>query len=188
MLAPTDRIRLFVSKVEHLESLSYVKTLLTTGSGITMDFTGSRMAGMRFRGPEREQVDAFVNTLRMFMQNNDSVSIANVATAVDKLPLPREDTQAFRDARGILNEYLDARCAGWFGQRPETNREVLETVLYGELSHTSETARSRYMSWRETVGPRLVHLQFVDITRFYLSGLQAMARVCRRLLEAVDPV
>jgi hypothetical protein len=184
---PADRIRLFVSKVEYLESLSYVETLLTKGSGVTLTIGPSPTSGVQFRGPQREQVDAFVNTLRMFMQNNDSVSIANVAAAVDQLPLPQEDTQAFRDVRRILNEFLDSKCAGWFGQRPETNRDVLETVLYGELSHTNEAARDRYFSWVEAIGPRLVHLQFVDVTQTYLAALQAMARVCRRLLAAIEP-
>jgi hypothetical protein len=182
--AGADVLRLFVRKVEYLESLSFVGALSDPGSKLTMDFTGSSLTGLRFAGPSREQIDAFVLTMRLFMQNNDRISIANVAKTIEALELPAELKQPFFECRSILNEYLDSPCSAAPDNPEPTNRQVLETVMYGELCHIDAEARQCYLAWTDSpFAARFLEMQFVAVAKGMLSALRAMAVRCQRIVD-----
>jgi hypothetical protein len=182
----TTTLRLFVQKVEYLDSLSFVRALDDPGSKLRLSFNGSRLAELKFSGPDREQIDAFVNTMRLFMQCNDRLSIANMSRMIDGLPLSEELKGPFAECRAILNDHLDSRSSISLDEGTATNRRVLDTVLYGELSHTNTAARERYLRWTsEPLSARCVEFEFVAQASAFLKCLRVMARTCRRMLEAV---
>jgi len=70
---PTDRLMLFVNRVEHLYELSFVKTL-REGAGVKLSWTDDSGLRVTETGPSPEQIEAAVLTLRMFLQPRDSIS------------------------------------------------------------------------------------------------------------------
>ena len=182
----TSTLRLFVEKVEYLDSLSFVQSLDDPGSKLRLSFNGPRLTELTFSGPRREQIDAFVNTMRLFMQDNDRLSIANMSRMIDGLPLREDLKRSFSECREILNDHLDSRSSMSLDDGTATNRRVLDTVLYGELSHTNTAARERYLRWTsEPLSARFVEFEFVAQASACLKCLRVMARTCRRMLEAL---
>jgi hypothetical protein len=66
-----ETLTLFIEKVERLLSLSIVKTLGHPASRLNFSWTaGSGTLTLATTGPNSEQIDAFVLTMRLFMQDN----------------------------------------------------------------------------------------------------------------------
>src|SRR5260221_3301585 len=71
-------LTLFVEKVEYLESRSLVRTLIEGGSTLNLNWEARDESGVLsvgVAGPNAEQVEAFVLTMRLFMQDNDRISL-----------------------------------------------------------------------------------------------------------------
>jgi hypothetical protein len=146
--AAINKLNLFIEKVKRLQSLSLVSTLLEKGSSFRLSWTAESGAlRLAVTGPEAEQIEAFTLTMRLFMQDNDQISLRNMSMLYELLPMSAELKQYFAMHRANLNEALDRRCMVNVNGDHPTWREVLETVLYGHLSHLIPAHRARYLAW-----------------------------------------
>lgn len=183
-----ERLRLFIAKVEKLQGLSLVKSLIDNGSSFTVSWS-QESAALNYEtvGPSQEQLDAFVLTIRLFIQNNDAVSIHNIAALVESLPSTSELNDYFAKHRANLNAYLDSSGMLVFGTDRPTKREILETVIYGHLSHLEESRRKRYGSWTSVpMMQELVSFEFVGVLVVLLRTLSSMAEIARRIVWQLE--
>lgn len=100
--------------------------------------------------PNNELIEAALMTLRLFMQNNDHISIGNMYNIYDKNPkIPNELKETFVKYRSDLNNFLEQNSL--FStqslilineqERPTEhykNKEILEFLLYGEIAHFTQ--------------------------------------------------
>lgn len=93
------QLELFNLKADKLNSLSFAKTVQDAKSGWTISSKRGEDGLFRVtserRGPDSESIDAFVLTLRMFLQNNDSCSIGNLQACYSNALLPDELCDCF---------------------------------------------------------------------------------------------
>jgi hypothetical protein len=183
-----ERLKLFVEKVERLQSLSLVGSLVERGSRLTFSWTAESGAlTLAAAGPEGEQVEAFVLTMRLFMQDNDQISLRNMARLYEGLPVAEELRKYFAMHRANLNQSLEARCMLSVNGDHPTRREVLETVLYGQLSHLTPSLRERYLSWVQVpMAGAVIDFEFVGVLVLFLRTLGVMAEICRRALAELQ--
>lgn len=177
-----DILNLFVEKVERLQSSSLIRTLLKNGSRLVFSWTDqSGILRTTLSGPHTEQVDAFVLTIRLFMQDNDRISIRNAAKLHDSLPVSADLNKYFAMHRANLNQFLEGHSMiGIDGDRP-TRREVLETVIYGHLSHLDQAKRQRYQAWMANpMAGSVIDFEFVGVLDMFLRTLVVMAEINRR--------
>lgn len=183
-----ELMRLFIDKVEKLTSLSLVTSLIENGSSVHMSVTKeSGVLEIATVGPTGEQVDAFVLTIRMFMQDNDRISIRHTSNVVDGLPVSDHLRKYFRKHRDNLNQYLDASAIFALSTDHPTRREVFDTVLYGNLSHLEATKVARYQAWvTDGILKHLVDFEFIGVIKMFLRTLYAMAEICRRTIWELE--
>jgi len=183
-----EALRLFNTKVEKLQQLSFTKTLLDKPYGLTLSWSAERGRLETTRhGPHHESIDAFVLTIRLFRQDNDVISVRNIASIYNRLPVSTRLRDAFAMHRTNLNQYLDDHS--WISINGQTlsRRDIFETFLYGNLSHLDEAKRELFRQWEQV--PPLVPMlenEFVSVLGYFLSTLRVMAEINRLALEELD--
>jgi len=182
------RLTLFIHKVERLQSLSLVRTLLEGGSSFSISWTAdSGAVDLAVTGPDAEQIDAFVLTMRLFIQNNDQISLHNMARLYEGLPISERLKQNFTMHRGHLNESLQRRCILSINEDNPTMGEVLETILYGQLSHLDPDKRQRYLTWAQfPMAGSIIHFEFVGVLMQFVRTLVALAANARCALAELE--
>ncbi|MEP6779593.1 MAG: hypothetical protein ABJC26_06855 [Gemmatimonadaceae bacterium] len=86
-------------------------------------------------------------TLRLFVENNESISIGRVATRFELLPLPDELSRP--DARTKLNAYLDGPNKLITAGSELGHRHILLNFLHEQIAHASANKKEKFDRWRE---------------------------------------
>lgn len=102
------------------------------------------------RHPSQEEVDAFVNNIRFFIQNNEATSFQNLAESYHELPLPDELKREFNDCWARLNHWLDSKSSLGMNGAPLTHRVVFDTFIYGNVAHQNAAKRQLFDEWRQS--------------------------------------
>jgi len=136
-----NSLKLFNEKAEKLERLSFIETISKYSSGFSIKIN-KREDGLydliqERRGPLEEAIDAFVLTIRFFIQDNEATSFRNLARLYECAPVDKEIKNDFINVRRQLNEYLDSNSGMAITVNEETlnHRKILDIVIYGGLSH-----------------------------------------------------
>lgn len=143
-------LNLFNEKVDRLEKNSFVKHIFSQKTGVTISSKKNEEVKIEKRFPEKESIESFVLTLRYFIQDNEKISFRNIGKIYDKLPDNNQKKDFFQDARNKLNNFLDTpdnQLSIKENDRVLTNREIFDTIIYGELAHTNENKREIYKRW-----------------------------------------
>lgn len=146
-----DGLRLFNEKADRLLSSKFWKTFLREGTGISIRFYRKGTITVTRRGPDQDEIEAFILTLRFFVQDNETSSFRNLADAYEILPISQEAKQEFSNARDALNSYLDSSLpfkVTLYG-KTYTNREILEVFVYGGFAHANPEKKELFDKWME---------------------------------------
>jgi hypothetical protein len=157
---------LFVEKTNKLKALSFNEALKDLKLNISWkkgeDFEVHRA------GPTNEQIDAFVLTFRLFIQDNDQFSFRWLANnALNDPGVSDHWKQEFSRVRNEMRQYLD-KCPPiqTFIQEdaPPTHRDILNVFVYGDLSHVSDDKRALFRKWMShPIIPEVLQLEFIQI-------------------------
>ena len=140
-------LQLFNEKADKLESGSFTKKL--ENSGLTISAKLGQPVQAQRHGPDDESIDAFVLTMRFFVQDNESTSFRNMADLYSKLPVSAELAQKFNDARAKTNADLDKTTPINLNKVDLTYRAVYEVFLWGGLAHANAKKKAVYDSWAQ---------------------------------------
>ncbi|MBW4538198.1 MAG: hypothetical protein KME43_03520 [Myxacorys chilensis ATA2-1-KO14] len=143
-----ETLELFVEKARVLEDRSFTKLIME--HGLSFEIKVGSSSQIEHTIPERESIKASIVTLRMFVQNNDPISIENISNLLNEPTLSREWKELFIEKRDQLNSYLDH--SGGIGivvdEKEFTNREIFDTFVYGSIAHSAKNHRPRYQQWK----------------------------------------
>lgn len=169
-----DKLLLFNEKADKLEGLSFTKGL--ENSGVTISGKLGQPVQAQRHGPDGESIDAFVLTMRFFVQDNEIISFRNMADLYAQLPVNRDLIQKFNDARAKTNASLDTPTSIKLNDASLTYRTILDVFLWGGLAHANSKKKAIYDSWtrnpilfpllqNEFVFALGVHLNMIFFTR-----------------------
>ncbi|MHA1302544.1 MAG: hypothetical protein ACTSQE_04775 [Candidatus Heimdallarchaeaceae archaeon] len=136
-----DVLRYFNEKVNKLLQLTF--TDFVTSKQVKLKLSAKRGEEVKVEHilPGGESFDAFVLTFRFFIQNNEPISIGNMAELYSRLPISEDLKQKFADARIQYNSFLDRNSPLVF-KNPNTEeekrftyREIMDIFIYGGLAH-----------------------------------------------------
>jgi hypothetical protein len=182
------RLRTFNQKAEHLNNSRF---LAAVRSGKTSyRWLGLGGSGVRAERnlPHQEEIEAFVLTLRMFVQDRDGISIRAVATLYERLPLPRALIEEVQKIRSDLNAFLDGLTPFVLQGEALTRRRVMDTMLYGGLSHVDPTKQPEYERWRrDELLFTAIEAEFVDIVCVVTQAVFWVRQANLRASEHLTP-
>lgn len=141
-------LEIFNEKVSQMERFSFVSTLLDNPEAVKFELRNGN-ASLETNGPGEEATAAFAMIFRQFIQNNDPISIGNMAVIYTALQIPQELRDEFSAHRKNINDFLDSDASGFqLSQGPITKRHLIDTILYGGLAHSTGSKRQEYEEWR----------------------------------------
>ncbi len=181
-------LELFNEKAIKLEGLSFTKTVFNQKSGFRIyGEEGQFIKAERF-GPDDESIDAFLFTLRFFVQDNETTSFRNMADIYDKLSVSADLVQKFNEARNKTNEFLDKPAPIKIGKANINYRHVFEVFLYGGLAHANKEKKAVYDSWlaNPVLFPVLEN-EFVYAIATYLQAIFYIREVNKEALTQIKP-
>jgi hypothetical protein len=153
-------LQLFNEKADKLEGLSFIKGL--EKSGVTISWKLGQPIQAERHGPSDESIDAFVLTMRFFVQDNESTSFRNMADLYAELPIDSELVKKFNYARDDTNATLDKATPIRPNNFDLTWRETFEVFLWGGLAHANPKKKAVYDSWaKDSILFPLVQNEFV---------------------------
>ncbi|MFA5061401.1 MAG: hypothetical protein WC494_03755 [Candidatus Pacearchaeota archaeon] len=141
-----NAIKLFNEKAEKLFNLSFTKKLTNSGYSFKFNKDLGRLDGS-IKGPDDEAIDAFITTLRFFIQDNEPSSQRNLAKIYSKKLVPKNLAKEFSNARKATNTFLDSKSIFTINGENVTNRKIFNVFVYGGISHSSY--KKTYDSWNK---------------------------------------
>ncbi len=138
-------LQLFNEKADKLEGLSFTRGL--PDSGVTISGKLGEPIKAQRLGPNDEAIDAFVLTIRFFVQDNETISFRNVADVYASIPVTSDLVEKLNDARAKTNAGLDRQTNINLNGHVLTWREIYEVFLWGGLAHANPKKKAVYDTW-----------------------------------------
>lgn len=191
--------KFFNEKAEKLDRFSFTDKIFNNQTGFKMSFEfGEQPSATSERhGPDEESIDAFLLTLRFFIQNNEEISLQNMSKKYEFLKSnPKIDSRIFdyfESYRSQINSYLDTpHHMLKFKDRDGneiTNRYIFDTFLYGNLAHGTSKPykKEQYDEWKASaVLFPLIENAFVVILGVVLKGIFQIAELNKLAIKQLQ--
>jgi hypothetical protein len=168
-------LELFNEKADQFLSSEFFKQ--ASGGGSIVEFNRESGWDSIHVGPDDESTRALVLTLRLFMQDNDRISLRNMAALYGSLPVSAPVKQEFVAHRSQLNALLDsASHLAITEEGPLTYREIVSIFVYGEYAHVNARYRQTYEDLRTTECFPLFQNCLVDAVVAFARCISALRR------------
>ncbi len=141
---------------------------------------------INYKRQDSEQVDAFLFTLRIFIHKKDSISLNKVGKLISSLDVDKKSRDRYAHQLVALNDYLDNKSMITIGGDNPTNREILETFLFGYLGHVKieKAIYIRYKNWVSHADIKeFLDFLFISILINFVDCLRILTDCCRAIAE-----
>ena len=165
------RLELFNEKVDLIKSFSFSAQVTQNQIGAILDFDRTRGWESIYFGPDEESIHALVNTIRLFIQNNDDMSLSNMDDFYSRLPVSAKLKAEFSEERRKINEALD-RESNWSIEESKnlTFRDILEYFIYRNYSHTNDP-QNIFRDLRQTDFFPAIKAEFITVLKAFIKYL-----------------
>jgi len=185
-------LELFNEKAEKLARLSFIETIFKYNSGVSIKIS-KRDNGLydliqERRGPLEEAVDAFVLTIRFFIQDNEPISLRRLAEIYDIAPIEKKLKEEFILLRNQINTYLDSNSAIAININEEmlNHRKILDIVIYGGLSHANTEKKRKYDFWMKSPLKAIIENDFVCSLTILFKAIKSICDLNKIVIETLE--
>lgn len=134
--------------------------------------------------PDDEAIRAFVLTFRFFIQEREASSFKRLGDTYEKLPISHELKARYTELRRCLNDLLDSSSNLKIFNL--TRRDIIRTMIYGELAHADEEKLATIDGWRkEPFTWALVQFEFSSSLVDVLQYIVAVANLNTKVMEEI---
>lgn len=178
-------LELLIAKVDKLSNYSFFTENRELQFSISVDKDNIKST---LKGPTNEQIDAILLTFRLFIQDNDRISLAKLAktVALDS-SVTNMWKEEFNKSRNAINDFLDALPAIQAeinGQLISSRREIMNVFIYGDLSHMKENKQKKFEEWVSfPPNKALLKFYFIDIIQTVFNIIFYLATISKSEIE-----
>jgi hypothetical protein len=171
-------LRVFNAKAERLNRRGFLASFRAGNTGYDWHWRRGEEVRMERYLPNEDERDAYVLTLRLFVQDRDGFSFRRLERLYPHLGVAPDLVERVRAVRTRVNAYLDAPSQVILNHREPTRREIFEVFLYGGLAHTDPDKWAVFEAWREhAIQWPLVEESFTRTATQVTEGIFQMRRV-----------
>ena len=134
-------------------------------------------------GPEGDEVNSALFTLRMFIQNNDRISIENISNIFQEEPELDSRKSNFEAVRLGLNGELEKKIGiNYFGDH-FTYMEALKLYLYSE-GHTNRECTEKWKEISEVPFAATMYRNAINLAIALLVGnIEVLSNITQEALD-----
>lgn len=176
---------LYIEKADKLRNSNFVKRAVKD-SGVNFSASIGEPTIIKRRGPDDENIEAFVLTFRFFVQDNEKISLRKLKDVFESSIIEEKEKNNYNEARNDLNAYLDG--ATMFNINGVIHRRTLmEVFLYGGLSHANESKKKTYDQWMgNQMLASFMQNEFIVILSEVLNVITFIRNQCEAVLKRVN--
>jgi len=185
-------LELFNEKAEKLGRLSFIKTIFKYNSGVSIKISKGK-SGLydliqERKGPLEEAIDAFVLTIRFFIQDKDSISFRRIAEIYNTAPIEKKIKEEFISLRNQINTYLDSNSAIVIAINKETlnHRKILNIIIYGGLSHADIEKKKKYDFLMKSPLKAIIENDFVCSLTILFKVIKSICNLNKTVIEILE--
>jgi len=172
------RLQLFNEKVNLINEFRFARKVAEEQVGAIAEYKKGNGWKAIYIGPDEESIHAVVNTIRMFIQDNDMLSLKKMDSFYSSLPISNGIRDKFHDARMTLNKELDSRTHWSIEEnRNLTYRDILDIFIYGHYSHTNAKKQRTFKELSETPFFPLMQADFVRVLSYFIKLLNSLKEI-----------
>ena len=150
-----QRLQLFNEMATKLERKGFVEKMLESGVQFTFEFSPNRW-GIKGKieryGPNEDEIDAFLLTLRFFVQDKDGISIRKIAEYYNRhLPIQSFLVQKINDLRAYWHEYMSEKSSVTMDGEDITRSKLFDVFLWGGFAHPNPAKKAIYDEWSKRI-------------------------------------
>jgi hypothetical protein len=180
-------LKLFNEKVAVLDGSSFADAMLRSESAFMFSWKAGENAEAILVGAEGESVDAAFLTLRMFLQDNDRISIRNIARLYADEQALKLFKSEFSNKRNQINALLDRDCGVNFPGKHYSNGKILDLLIYGSKAHTNPAKELELRKLLASPFTSKLYLHLVNIAAANLiNGLKELAKINQKALSSIE--
>ncbi len=172
--------------------MSFVETIRKYNSGFSIEIS-KRKDGLydliqERRGPLEEAIDAFVLTIRFFIQDNEAISFKNIASLYECTPVNNKIKTDFNNIRKQLNDYLDSNSGMAITINDETlnHRNILDIITYGNLSHANPQKKEKFNFWVRSPLKAMLENDFVSSLTVLFSAIKSIYKLNTIVIDILE--
>ncbi len=140
-----SHLKLYNERAIKLKESSFLKSVQE--SNVTLRLLGNPFRVVREGGAGQEVMEAFVLSLRLFMQDRDGLSFRKIEDLYNSVPVGPQLKNEITEIRTSLSVYLDGSSPLVINDKAISRRELLTVWLNGEIAHVNREHRARLKSW-----------------------------------------
>ena len=176
------RLQRFIGKATEVYESRYAQELQQPIS-VSVNFNVKEGIATSSRtGPDEESVKAAILTIRFFCQDNEHISLRNMAAFVADLPVSQSTKDEFTTIRNEFNSYLGREHGPpqfRFDDHTITNREIFEAFMYGEYAHLAQ--HETVAGWEKLISFDGMRAGFDRVLRQFIQTLVWLRGVCEKM-------
>jgi len=96
---------------------------------------------------KEDEIKSFVLTMRLFVQDNEKISIRNLSKLYENMNIDIRYKTKFSTLRNNLNDYLNEKALTFIESSP-TKRDVYDALLYGYYAHKQSDKLKKIQLWK----------------------------------------
>lgn len=135
-MAPKEILELFDEKYARLQSSSLIRFMSKPGWKLSFDFM-TNTPGPDAVLPDLELVESYVLNLRLFIQDNEPISLRNLSKFYETNCHDQEIKNKFAELRSIFNSELDKAWPFSYNNQKLTFRDIFDGFIYSKIAHSN---------------------------------------------------
>ncbi len=142
-----DSIELFLLKTDEIRNSNYFDFVSKNEISYSIKGSIDNETSMETNHPDLESIKSVVLTIRLFIQDNDRISIRKIASLMRELNFNNEFVERYNRGRNNLNEFLDSVAVNYNGE-DLSFRKIIDVFFYGYFTHLEEKQYDIYRKWK----------------------------------------
>lgn len=181
-------LKLFNEKVDKLIKSRFVKHIQENkGMKVSIRSSIGEKVNISHNLPDQDAIDAFVLTIRFFIQDNESTSLRNMTKLYDDITVSSSIKDDFNWVRNKLNSELNKNSMFNLQHKQLSRGEIFDTFIYGGLAHANKEKKEDFDKWM-SIEPlaAFVVAEFNNVLIYFLDCIAYVRKVNLRALEELN--
>lgn len=141
--------KLFDEKFKKLKNGTFIRYIKRNGLHFSYSFEKEKFNNTH-KHPTENAIDTFVLNIRLFIQDNDKISIRKLVPIYEKCPYSNLKDMFYKN-RKMLNDYLGSKFPFKINKKNITLRQIFNGFIYSQIAHTSKREHFDFLAVYEGV-------------------------------------